>query len=583
MPRSRRKDALTIAPAGESACVVRLGDDIAPTTHRRVLALLRALDAAPPPGLLDLTPTYATILIQFDPLRTSAEAVAAHVRVALAVAVRRAGGRGRLVRIPVHYGGADGPDLEPLARELGLAPADVVRLHAGAEYRVYFLGFIAGFPYLGGLPPALAAPRLPTPRTRVPAGSVGIAGQQTGLYPVASPGGWRLIGRTPATLFDPAADPPTLLRPGDRVRFVPADPVPAASAAATTVPARPEGALPWLRILRPGPLTTVQDLGRTGYARYGVATSGAADGDALRLGNALLGNPPGAPALEVTLGGLTAEALDASVIALTGAECGARVNGRPLPPGTAWALATGDRLELGPATRGVRAYLAVAGGVAVTLALGSAATEVRTGLGGYGGRALAVGDALAHGAAACGPDTLAGRRLPDDLERRCPTPPQPWRIRVTPGPHATRAGDMLSRLVAGDYTVDARSDRLGVRLAATPGDGPAVATSGGLLSEGVPRGAVQVPPSGDPVILLADNQTTGGYLVPAVVIAADIWKVAQLRPGDAARLELVTVADALAALRARAAWLAALAVGAVAPERLMRGFSEWSEEANDDG
>jgi KipI family sensor histidine kinase inhibitor len=560
-----------------------------------VLALLRALDAAPPPGLRDLTPTFATILVQFDPLQTSAAAVAAHVRAALATAAGRARGRGRLVRIPVHYGGDDGPDLEPLARELGLAPAEVVRLHASAEYRVYFLGFVGGFPYLGGLPPALAAPRLPNPRTRVPAGSVGIAGQQTGIYPVASPGGWRLIGRTPATLFDPAADPPTLLRAGDRVRFVPSDLAPDPARASTPPPAAmppamPPGALPWLRILRPGPLTTVQDLGRPGYARYGVATSGAADGDAQRLGNALLGNPPGAAALEVTLGGLVAETLDDCVIALAGAPCDAWANGQPLPPGTARALAAGDRLELGVVTRGVRVYLCVAGGVAVAPALGSAATDVRAGLGGYGGRALAAGDVLARGAAARAPATLVGRRLPADPERRFPAPPEPWRIRVTPGPHAARAGAMLNRLVASAYTVDARSDRVGVRLAHAPGAAAALGAAGDLLSEGVPRGALQVPPDGTPVILLADHQTTGGYLVPAVVIAADLWQVAQLRPGDTARLELVTVEDALAALRARAAWLAALAAdggaplaaGAIVPERLMGGFSEWSEEASDD-
>jgi biotin-dependent carboxylase-like uncharacterized protein len=376
------------------------------------------------------------------------------------------------------------------------------------------------------------------------------------------------------------------------VRFVAARPTPAgASTTATPAPAIPAGAEPWLRILRPGPLTTVQDLGRPGYARYGVPTCGAADSDALRLANALLGNPPGAAALEVTLGGLVAEALDECVVALTGAECAARMNGQPLPPNTTWALTGGDRLELAPARCGVRAYLAVAGGVAVALALGSAATEVRTGLGGYDGRALAVGDVVARSAPANALAVPAGRHLPADPERRLPTPPEPWRIRVTPGPHAARAGDMLNRLVACAYLVDARSDRSGVRLAAAHGDRATLVTSGDLLSEGVPRGAVQVPPDGAPIILLADNQTTGGYLVPAVVISADLWKVGQARPGDALQLELVTVEDALAALRARAAWFTALAAsgvaapaaGAVAPERLMRGFSEWSEEAMDDG
>jgi allophanate hydrolase subunit 2 len=161
---------------------------------------------------------------------------------------------------------------------------------------------------------------------------------------------------------------------------------------------------------------------------------------------------------------------------------------------------------------------------------------------------------------------------------------------MTPGPYAEQVGDMLNRLVAGAFTVDTRSDRVGVRLTVSRLELTPSAGSGDLLSEGVPRGALQVPPDGAPVILLADYQTTGGYLVPAVVITADMWKVAQLRPGATVRLELATLEDALAALRARDAWLAALAAGAgmplpsgtIAMERLMRGFSEWSEETSDD-
>jgi KipI family sensor histidine kinase inhibitor len=570
---------------------VRLGDGISPTIHRRVLALLAALDAAPPAALVDLTPTYAALLVQFDPGRTSAEAIATHVRAALATRASQPRRRGRLVRIPVHYCGADGPDLEALAREVGLSPEQVVRLHSSVDYRVYFVGFVAGFPYLGGLPPELAASRLPSPRPRVPAGSVGIGGRQTGIYPVASPGGFRLIGRTSVILFDPAADPPALLRPGDRVRFLPV-PAPASAPAAPAplpAPAVPEGAVPWLRVLRPGPLTTVQDLGRPGYARYGVCASGAADRDVLRLGNLLLGNPPGAAALEVTLGGLVAEAQGECAVAVTGAEGAVRVNGRAAPLGTVLALAAGDRLELDAPRRGVRTYLAVAGGVAVPLVLGSVATDVRAGMGGYGGRALLAGDVIARGTAAIRRPS-PGHHLPPDPARQFPAPPEPWRLRVTPGPHAVLAGDLLDRLVASEFTVDARSDRVGVRLAHAHGESGPPGTTGELLSEGVPRGAIQVPPGGAPVILLTDHQTTGGYLVPVVVIAADLWKVAQLRPGDAVRLELVAPEAALAALRSREAWLAALAAGggaeareSVAPERLMRGFSEWSEEAMQDG
>src|SRR5262249_49411826 len=150
-------------------------------------------------------------------------------------------------------------------------PEEVVRRHAAATYDVYFLGFLAGFPYLGGLPSALAVSRLAAPRTFVPAGSVALAERQTGIYPAASPGGWRLIGRTPLRLFDPHANPPALLRPGDRVRFVPTTSTDTASLeapdrATAQTPLSDEAGVTWLRVLRPGPLTTIQDLGRCGYA-----------------------------------------------------------------------------------------------------------------------------------------------------------------------------------------------------------------------------------------------------------------------------------------------------------------------------
>src|SRR5262249_33523724 len=206
--------------------------------------------------------------------------------------------------------GDDGPDLLEVARLTGLPPEEVVRRHVAATYRVYFLGFLAGFPYLGGLPSELAVPRLAAPRTHVPAGSVALAERQTGIYPVPSPGGWRLIGRTPLRLFDPAANPPALLRPGDRVRFVAGGMSGASGSGGTYAPPvashtgpHAEEEVPWLRVLRPGPLTTVQDLGRPGNARYGVSASGAADADALLLGNLLLGNSPAAAGLEITLGG----------------------------------------------------------------------------------------------------------------------------------------------------------------------------------------------------------------------------------------------------------------------------------------
>ena len=174
----------------------------------------------PLPGLGEPLPTYRSLLLHYDPLRLSFAEVTALVEEALTRVEGRARPEPRLVEIPTCYGGEFGPDLEFVARHNGLSPEEVMRFHSSSLYPVYMLGFSPGFAYLGGLPHAIAAPRLSTPRTLVPAGSVGIAGEQTGIYPIATPGGWRLIGRTPLKLFDPYRDPPALLRPGDKVRFV---------------------------------------------------------------------------------------------------------------------------------------------------------------------------------------------------------------------------------------------------------------------------------------------------------------------------------------------------------------------------
>jgi len=214
----------TIETLGEDALLLRLGDAIDAGVNARVHALSQRIERVRPSWLRDLVPAYASLALfvdadafdcTLDPL-----AEAGHWLQRQAFAGDDAGIVGRSVEIPVRYGGEHGPDLTALATHAGLGEDDVIARHCAVEYRVAMLGFSPGFPYLLGLDPLLAMPRLDTPRTRVPAGSVGIGGAQTGLYPQAGPGGWRIIGRTTLALFDPLRDPPALLAPGDRVRFI---------------------------------------------------------------------------------------------------------------------------------------------------------------------------------------------------------------------------------------------------------------------------------------------------------------------------------------------------------------------------
>ena len=206
--------------AGDTALVVELGDEISEEVNRKVHTLASTLEKLSPPGLGEIVPTYRSLLVYYDPLRLSYIKVKEIILDALRRCEEAPPPESRTVEIPVAYGGEFGPDIEFVAEYNGLSVEEVIERHSGTIYTVYMLGFVPGYTYLGRLPKRLVTPRLPTPRTLVPAGSVGIAGEQTGIYPIDIPGGWRIIGRTPLKLFDPHREPPVHLKPGDKVRFV---------------------------------------------------------------------------------------------------------------------------------------------------------------------------------------------------------------------------------------------------------------------------------------------------------------------------------------------------------------------------
>ncbi len=215
---------MRIRGQGERGVVVELGEAIDPAVNARVHQLARAVADRLGGEVLEVVPTYRSLLVLHDPLRVPRDGLVERIRaLAAELAAAPAPGVRRVVRIPTCYGGAHGPDLDEVARLAGLDAAEVVRRHAAPTYLVHFLGFTPGFPYLGGLDPRLATPRRDAPRARVAAGSVAIGGAQTGIYPVESPGGWRVLGRTPLRLFDPRRPRPFLLSPGDGLRFVPVD------------------------------------------------------------------------------------------------------------------------------------------------------------------------------------------------------------------------------------------------------------------------------------------------------------------------------------------------------------------------
>ncbi len=207
-------------PAGDKALSVEFGDSISAEVNRRVHELAAALRAQPIPGIVEAVPTYRSLLVYYEPLVMPYAGLVDRLQAMSGAREATEAGAGRVVEVPTAYGGEFGPDLAAVARHNGLTEAEVVQIHSGTDYLVYMMGFTPGFPYLGGMSPRIATPRLQTPRPAVPAGSVAIAERQTGVYPIESPGGWQLIGRTPVQLFDPTRDPPVLVEPGDYIRFV---------------------------------------------------------------------------------------------------------------------------------------------------------------------------------------------------------------------------------------------------------------------------------------------------------------------------------------------------------------------------
>jgi KipI family sensor histidine kinase inhibitor len=555
-----------LAAAGDAALVVELGDAIDEDVNRRVHRLAAALEHSRLEGLVDLVPTYRSLLVCYDPARTRFHTLAPLVRQACLALDAADAFPARTVDIPTCYGGEHGPDLPFVAAHAGLSEDEVVNVHAAGQYTVFMMGFSPGFAYLGGMSPRIAAPRLKTPRTAIPAGSVGIAQQQTGIYPVESPGGWQLIGQTPLALFDPARNPPTAVQPGDTIRFVPIDAAryhemmrsqsgspPLDEARGALSDSRRAGVRKSgrqtdagsgfeaaIEVISAGGFTTVQDLGRYGYQRYGVPVSGAMDSYALRIANLLVGNDEGAAALEMTISGAELVFLRPVTVAITGADMQPRLDNQFVPVWRPFVAPAQSVLTFRGRRSGARAYVAVAGGIDVPVVLGSRSTYVRSRLGGVDGRPLQPGDRLAIGASE---HPGSARELPAAF---LPAYMGGHRVRVLLGPQEaafTRRG--LHTLLSSAYTIAPESDRMGYRLV-----GPAIEHSGSadIISDGSPAGAVQVPGDGRPLVLLADRGTTGGYPKIATVISADLPRLAQCRPGDRLFFDAVGQDEAHAAL-----------------------------------
>jgi len=514
-------------PVNLDALLVEL-DDLPQT-----LALLASLQAEPIAGIEELVPAARTLLVRYRPAKVSHAALVERIGArSLGTRVERAATR---IEIPVDY---SGEDLDEVARTLGIPREEVIRRHTASEYTVAFTGFAPGFAYLSGGDPLLNALRRTTPRTRIPAGAVGLAGPFSGIYPQASPGGWQIIGVTDLPMWDLGREVPALLQPGFQVRFVdrsvrPALALPASATrpVAARIADEASGGVA-LEILGTGLQALFQDTGRHGQAGQGVSASGAVDQGALRAANRLVGNASDAACVEIVDGGFRFVCHGEAVIAFTGADAPIDITSASgaqwsAPGHEAIALSDGDSVMLGHPHAGMRSYLAVRGGFAVAPVLGSCATDT---LARVGPAPIAAGDLLrvrpvAHGAIVGAPE-----QPPADLPTRAHT----VTLDIVMGPRTDWfTPEAVALLASQVWQVTPQSNRVGLRLS---GEQPlARANPAELPSEGTALGALQVPPSGQPVLFLADHPLTGGYPVIGAVASHHLDRAGQIPIGASVR------------------------------------------------
>ncbi|MCB2192483.1 MAG: 5-oxoprolinase subunit PxpB [Deltaproteobacteria bacterium] len=536
MPVRDVTDKLPASPQGEAALLVYLGQGIDFALNCRVRALARRLTERPLPGVREVLAAYHCLQVQFDPLITDHREMAAWVRQELRLLPQGTAQAGRLLELPVVYGGDAGPDLGYVAQQTGLPPEEVIRRHGAVEHPCYVMGFTPGFPYLGGLDPSLNVPRMDSPRLDNPPGSVALAGGQTGVYPLGGPGGWWVIGRTPWLMYDPRRDPATLLEAGDLVRFVPSR--------ETQFPDPPPLSLGWeakgvkvFEVLAPGAFTTVQDAGRWGHQFRGVPVSGAYDQAALAQANLLVGNDPGDAALEITLMGPRLKTLWPVVAAVAGSDLGLTIDGKTAPANKALALNPGQVLSFrGPRHGGARAVLALAGGMANEKLLDSRSTYLL----GRMGAPLSKGQVL---------QTRPGALPPAGVW--CPALEEPGEVlilRVVPGPNQEFFSPQgLQTFYNADWMLSDQADRRGARL-----QGQALEFAPGspasLVSEPNTPGVIQVPSGGQPIIMLRE-QTVGGYPKIGTVFGPDLDLLARAQSGQVIRFEAMEAKEAVAEAR----------------------------------
>lgn len=556
------KPTYHIYPLGETAVTIAFEAIISEPINDLVIALYKHLQLQPIMGVKDVIPAYHTLTLVFDSsllkqVNDVFEWMKQQADVAIASCNWQQTIEHEVVEIPVCYDTAFGLDIVAMAADKGISIDELIQRHIARQYRIYCIGFLPGFAYMGNVDDVLATPRRQAPRTAVKAGSVGIAGVQTGVYPLQSPAGWNIIGETPLQLFDANRAEPVLLKMGNMVQFKPISlsdfllEKNKPSDVKTSTTATSNG----ITIIKQGIADSIQDLGRFGYQQFGINPTGAMDVVAAKVANFLVGNAATEAVFELHFPASVFQFNEDVLIAFSGADFSATINDEAIPINTPIIVAANSILKFTKLVSGTRCYLAVSSGLAIEKWLGSYSTHLKANAGGCCGRLLQKGDVIG---------VANNLLLKTHLQEKSLAILQ-WQadvaelykdanhIQIIAGneyPLLTEASADL--LTASSFVITAKSDRMGYQLHGIPLQ---LNQPLSLISTAVSRGTVQLLPSGELIVLMADHQTIGGYPRVAQVVQIAMPKLAQLQAHQRINFTIISQQQAVALLQIQQQYL----------------------------